>query len=82
MRQKEPATKTLISIKTKKSVDEPVTKSSDIESQEVHQAIEKPVTSKTCKNLQGVFITTIGFVTLGHLFELSPMHKRWSRGQS
>ena len=36
-------------------------------------------TSKAHNNLQGVFPTMIGFVTLGHLFLHDPLNKRWPR---
>ena len=36
-------------------------------------------TSKAHNNLQGVFPTIIGFVTLGHLLFIGIMQKRWPR---
>ena len=35
--------------------------------------------SKVHNNLQGVFPTMIGFVTLGHLLFIGDQEKRWSR---
>ena len=36
-------------------------------------------TSKEHNNSQGVFLTMIGFVTLGHLLFIGIVQKRWSR---
>ena len=59
-------------VKKGRGQEEPATKSSAI-------YLLLTFTSKAHNNIQGVFPTMIGFVTLGHLLFIADQAKRWPR---